>query len=305
MSSGLGVSVVIPAYNEEESIGGVVDEVFEGLKRAGVAHEVIVVDDGSTDSTHKVAREHGATVIRHEVNMGYGRALKTGVNNARFEYVAIVDADGSYPALEIPRLLSELVEGGFDMVLGERKGKQPLARLVAKFFISKLANFIAGRKLPDINTGLRVFKKEVFEELEGILPDGFSITATLTLACSVGGYKVGATPIQFRSRRSGRSKIRPVSSFAGFIMLLIRMALLFKPLKVFLPLALIQGLIGVIIGGYFIITMLNIPDSCLLLLLSAMQTALLGMLADILAFNRLQVVRGRRGPRGSLLILNN
>jgi glycosyltransferase involved in cell wall biosynthesis len=276
------VSIIIPAYNEEESIGETLDQVKGAMDQSGFAHEIIVVDDGSTDGTARIARERGVKLLQHPSNLGYGASLKAGIRRARYAVIAITDADGSYPSWKIPALLESIDE--YDMVVGARVGERvsiPLMRRPAKWLLTRLANYLVGKEIPDLNSGLRVFKKEIALAFFRILPSGFSFTATITLALLANDYLVKFVPIDYYPR-GGRSKIRPVQDTLNFISLIVRTVMYYSPLKVFMPLSLIFLLAGVIRGAYGIVTIRNISDSDLLLFVTGMLIGTVGLLADLI-----------------------
>ena len=199
------VSIIIPAYNEEGMIGRVLSEVNKVMKNSNWGYETMVIDDGSSDGTGRIAEKKGARLISHLRNRGYGAALKTGIRNAKNDTILITDADGTYPAKEIPQLLKEMKD--YDMVVGARTGEEvrmPFFRRPAKFFLNRLASYLSERKIPDINSGLRAFKKDIALKYFHILPPKFSFTTTLTLAFLSDDYLVKYIPIDYRKRR-GRS----------------------------------------------------------------------------------------------------
>jgi glycosyltransferase involved in cell wall biosynthesis len=285
-------SVVIPAFNEEPAIAGVVTELREVLRRSDVDGEVIVVDDGSTDGTARVALAAGARVIQHRSNRGYGAALKTGIAAASHDVIVMIDGDGTYPAAHLPRLLAELEHA--DMVVGARAAGGagiPAIRRPAKWVLNRLANYVAEARIPDINSGLRAFRHDVVAQYFPILPDQFSFTTTLTLAMHCDKYAVAYVPIDYR-RRQGRSKI--VSWDAGsFAILILRTAMLFRPLRVFLPLVMLCLGYGTLKMTVDMLRDPNISASAVLAFLSALQLLLIGMLGDAIA-TRL----GRLSPSG-------
>ncbi len=242
MSKPLGpVSVVIPAFNEEAAVTDEIRTVREALTAAGVEHEIVVVDDGSSDATAQRAADAGATVLRHVENRGYGASLKGGISAAKYDIICITDADGTYPPDQIAELLRLLDTA--DMAVGARTGqhvKIPLIRKPAKWMLGWLANRIAGRKIPDLNSGLRAFRREVAYQYFTVLSNRFSFTTTITLAYFADDYRVVYHPINYYAR-IGRSKITP-KHFMEFMILVLRLAMLFQPLRVFLPISL--GLIG-------------------------------------------------------------
>jgi len=276
------LSVVIPAYNEQGSVAGVIAEIRERLVESGLAPELVVVDDGSTDDTSTAAFAAGARVIRHRSNRGYGAALKTGILAARHDIIAIIDADGTYPAEVIPAMVEKLRHA--DMVVGARVGEQvhiPCIRRPAKWVLNHLANYVACARIPDLNSGVRVFRREVVLQYFPILPDQFSWTTTVTLALVSDKYAVDYLPINYRPRQ-GRSKIVPWDA-ASFAVLILRTAMLFRPLRVFLPLALICAGYGAIKTLIDLREIGNLSASATLGLLSGLLILLIGMLGDAMA----------------------
>ena len=276
------ISVVIPAHNEEKSIGAVLDELIEVLEGEGQSYEIIVLDDGSTDNTANVVQEKRVRLIQHPYNRGYGAALKTGIKHANGEYILITDADGTYPNKEIPQLLEHASQ--YDMVVGSRTGKDvniQLYRRPAKWFLSKLADYLSGTRIPDLNSGMRVFRKDDIEKFFNILPSGFSFTTTITLAYLSDDMLIKYVPIDYHER-SGKSKIRPVRDGFNFILLIIRTITYFNPLKVFLPItfglfamaALVFVYSTLVLGGFMDVT-------TIILIVAAIQTLLFGLLADL------------------------
>lgn len=230
-----GLSIVIPAYNEAQAIGPVLTEILKIMAEyssipGGFPYEVIVVDDGSSDQTARVVSQvAGVRLARHPSNRGYGAALKTGIRQAHYNLVCITDADGTYPNVLIPALAAGIVERGFDMVVGARTGSHvsiPLVRRPAKWFLNRLANFVAGSGIPDLNSGLRVFRRRDALVFLQLLPDGFSFTTTLTLGFLTNGYTLDYVPIDY-FRRVGHSKIRPIQDTLNFVQLISRIALYF------------------------------------------------------------------------------
>ena len=181
------VSIVIPAYNEEKGIGPVLTRLLAVMDGSGLTYEVVVVNDGSRDDTAgvtgRVAAEHERlTLLQHRHNRGYGAALKTGIRHARYDLICITDADGTYPNERIPELVAQLAGQEYDMVVGARTGENvaiPLVRRPAKWAIGRLANYVAGEKIPDLNSGLRVFRREIALRMFGLLPNAFSFTCSM------------------------------------------------------------------------------------------------------------------------------
>jgi glycosyltransferase involved in cell wall biosynthesis len=273
------VSVVIPAFNEVHGIVAVIAEVRERLQAKGIVSEIIVVDDGSSDGTALAASQAGARVIQHRSNRGYGAALKTGIAAASGNTVAIIDADGTYPAARLPDMIAELELA--DMVVGARTGDNveiPVVRRPAKWVLAHLANYVSGARIPDLNSGLRVFRRDVVMQYFPILPDQFSWTTTITLAMHCDKYAVSYVPIDYRARR-GASKIVPWDA-GTFAILILRTAMLFRPLRVFLPLVVLCLAYGTVKMTVDMVRDPNISASAILAFLSALQLLLIGMLGD-------------------------
>jgi glycosyltransferase involved in cell wall biosynthesis len=276
------LTIVIPAFNEEHGVAPVIRELRDVMARHGLSVEILVVDDGSTDATARMAEEAGARVLRHRSNRGYGQALKTGITAATHDIIAITDADGTYPSAAIPLLLRELEQA--DMVVGARTGRNvyiPWVRRPAKWLLNKLANYVASTRIPDLNSGLRVFRRPIAMQYFPILPEQFSFTTTITLAMHCDKYAVSYIPIDYR-QRTGRSKIVPWDA-GSFAILILRAAMLFRPLRVFLPLVLLCLAYGVVKMSIDLIRDPNISASALLAFMSALLILLIGMLGDAIA----------------------
>jgi glycosyltransferase involved in cell wall biosynthesis len=276
------VSIVIPAYNEEQSVGSVIAELRDVLGQQGIEAEIIVVDDGSEDQTAQAAAAAGARVLRHRSNRGYGAALKSGIAAASHDYTVITDADGTYPCQYIPEMLDRLERS--DMVVGARVGRNlriPLVRRPAKWALNRLANYMTRARIPDLNSGLRAFRRDLVMQYFAILPDQFSWTTTITLAMHCDKYAVTYVPIDYRARR-GKSKI--VAWDAGsFAILILRTAMLFRPLRIFVPVVILCLLYGAVKMTIDMIRDPNISASALLAFMSALIILLIGMLGDAMA----------------------
>ncbi len=275
------LSVVIPAYNEENAIRQTVMEVRDVLAELPIEFEIVVVDDGSTDNTRREAEKSGARVLCNPENAGYGAALKRGIAGSDSDYVAIIDSDGTYPPSSLPKMLK--LAKSADMVVGDRGARMnnvPLVRRPAKFILNSLANYLAQRKIPDLNSGLRVFRRKSLEAFLPLLPMGFSFTTTITLCMICSNLRVVYHPIEY-GRRIGKSKIRPVDFF-NFILLVFRAIVLFNPLRVFLPLGFIFLGMGLIKLAYDIVIG-NLSESAVLAILAAFMVWSLGLIADMIA----------------------
>ena len=278
-----GFSVVIPAFNEEKAIGQSLDGLKKAMNASGAKYEIIVVDDGSTDGTNAIAAAMGVKLIKNQSNLGYGASLKCGIRHSAFDRILIMDADGSYPVEGIGELLR--LSGEYDMVVGARTGEKvsiPSIRKPAKWLLNKLANYLSGVKIPDLNSGLRVMDKKVTEEYIYLLPDGFSFTTTITLIFLSKNYSVKYVPINYLKRK-GKSKIRPFSDTLNFTSLIVRTILYFNPLKIFLPLSLILFTLSlaVFIYSYFF-TEKVLDATVMILFVGSIQVLAIGMLADLI-----------------------
>ena len=275
MSIGNNVSIVIPAYNEEHSLG----KILSDLQSLENHFEILVIDDGSTDKTAQIAESYNVRVIRHPVNKGYGAALKTGFRNAAGEYIFLMDADGQHKVQDIARLLEYI--GQYDMVVGARtrQSKITLNRKLAQYVMKKTANYLSGQDIPDLNSGFRVIKKEPVMEYIHILPNGFSFTTTITLAMLMGGYNLRYVPIETEIR-VGKSKIKAFRDGSNFILLILRTVSLFNPLKVFLPISGLLMILGIIDLLYEIIFHFNVSSASILLITSSVIVFFFGLLAD-------------------------
>lgn len=276
------ISVVIPAYNEELAVRESILELRGIFETTDINAEIIIVDDGSKDKTAREAKSAGARVIQHRSNRGYGASLKTGIIAASHDIIAITDADGTYPAKYLPEMLLELEQA--DMVVGSRTGADvhiPLTRRPAKWFLRVMANYVAQSKIPDLNSGLRVFRRGVAMQYFAILSDQFSFTTTITLAMLCDKYAVTYTPIDYR-RRQGKSKIMPWDA-GSFAVLILRVAMLFRPLRVFLPIAAVCLVYGIIKTAIDLTHDPNISASAIFAFVSALMMVLVGMLGDAVA----------------------
>lgn len=273
-----GVAIVIPAFNEEGAISNGIREIREAMEPQDYEYEIIVVDDGSADRTAELARSEGVTVLAMPENRGYGASLKTGIRYSNYDTIVITDADGTYPAHYIPELVAQL--GQYDMVVGARIGENvavPLIRRPAKWLLRVLAGYLAGRHIPDLNSGLRVMKKDLVRRFEHLLPPGFSFTTTITLAALCSSSLVKYSPIDYHPR-IGKSKIRPGHAF-DFALLIIRTIVYFNPLKIFLPLGAVFFLGGF---GKFVYDLYigNLSETALLGFMTGAMLWAVGLLSD-------------------------
>jgi glycosyltransferase involved in cell wall biosynthesis len=247
------ISIVIPAYNEEGSIGGVIQAIKDVTQNAGIVAEILVVVDGATDKTAAEAAAAGARVVEHPQNYGYGRSLKTGIIECQHDLVVITDADGTYPCERIPDLVK--LASKYHMVVGARTGKYyqgSLTKRFGRFVFRWLSEFAAGQKIPDINSGLRVFRRQEILPFFSVISSGFSFTTTSTLVYLLNDYFVHYTPIEYH-RRNGKSKVRHMRDGLRTLQIIIEAILRCNPIKIFLCLAFPIGLGGLLlaaIGAY-------------------------------------------------------
>lgn len=281
-----GLSIVIPAYNEEKGIGPTLSELKDELRKLklDVPLEVIIVNDGSKDRTAELIEPYLDDLLRmvsHTRNQGYGAALKTGIEAARYSWILITDADGTYPNVHIPEVLESRHD--FDMIVGARIGAKihiPLIRRPPKWALRKLAEILSQNEIPDLNSGFRLMRRDVVRRFYNILPNGFSFTTTITLAMFSAGFRVKYVPINY-NKREGSSKIRPIYDTINFTKLIIRTIMYFDPLRIFLPIAVLfmGGAFAVGLGTYLFGE--RIWDTTVVLLfVTGFQMLVLGMLAD-------------------------
>jgi glycosyltransferase involved in cell wall biosynthesis len=280
-----GCSLVVPAYNEEQGIKAVLEQLCSLAQNTDLPYEILVVDDGSQDKTAAVVASFtGVTLLRHAHNRGYGAALKTAIRQAQYEIICITDADGTYPNECIPELVAHL-QAGTAMVVGARTGLAvyiPPLRRPAKWLINRLANLVVGEAVPDVNSGLRVFRRSVALRFFKLLPDGFSFTTTITLAMLTNGYQVDYLAIDYHPRL-GQSKIRPIRDTLNFIQLILRIGLYFAPLKIFLPLSALCLLAALVWGLFSSLVLGRLADvSTLIIAMTGFQVAMVGLLAELI-----------------------
>lgn len=281
----LTVSLVIPARNEVGSIAAVVAEAREALGGASPpwSVEILVIDDASWDGTAAAAASAGARVVGNSERRGYGGSIKRGLRLARGEVVAIVDADGTYPLAQLPTML-ELLLAGADQVVGARVGDRvavPPLRRPGKWLVTQLARWLTGRAILDLNSGLRCFWKDRVGGFVPLLPDGFSLSTTLTVAGLLAGWEIVWHPVDYRMR-VGRSKFRALRDTWSLLLTLVRTVVYYDPLRVFLPVAVGLGLSAMGFLGWDMVVENNLTDKTVLLSLAAIELFVLGLLADLI-----------------------
>jgi len=271
------VSIVIPALNEGASVGAVV----AGLRAAFSDAEVIVVNDGSTDDTARLAAAAGGQVVSHTRCRGYGASLRTGTETATRDYVLFCDADGQHTAEDVGRL----IEGceGYDMVVGVRgrDSHAPLLRRPGKFVLTRFADYLAGEKIPDLNSGLRIVRKELLKKYMHLMPQGFSFSTTSTFALLKTNRRVGWIPITVQ-KRTGHSTVRQLRHGPQMLMLMLRLTVLFEPLKVFMAVTrflLVLTLVSMA-TDVFVTQKAGLGDTTVILSIATLITFMFGLLCD-------------------------
>jgi glycosyltransferase involved in cell wall biosynthesis len=278
--------VVVPCYNEKGAIVQTLRELRGVLVDAG-PHELIVVDDGSTDGTaellaEEVRRDPSLSVLTHTENRGYGASLKTGILYASADLVVITDADGTYPNGRIPELLEAARSA--DMVVGARTASDvvyPWLRKVPKTFLRAYSSWLARRNIPDINSGLRVFPRDVAKQFLNILPDGFSFTTTITLAMMINHYVVQYVPISY-APRLGKSKIQPIRDTLRFLRLVVCTGMYFAPMRVLFPVAAVLLSCFGLSACYDVFVLNDLTQKTLVLLTLGTNTLLFTLLSDVI-----------------------
>lgn len=274
------LTIIVPVYNEEQAIRGTLDELIPIAQSC--AWRIVVVNDGSNDKTEMLLHSYTTKcrIINHPYNRGYGAALKTGIRNAGTEFIAIYDSDGQHRPDDLVRLWEEAPL--YDMVIGERAAgsQMDIFRVPGKWLLSHTANFIVGRRIADINSGLRIFRSNFIKKVLHLLPEGFSFTSTSTIAAIKMGFMVGFIPIQTR-KRLGSSTVRQVRHGVTVVMLILRLSILFSPLRIFLPVATAMVVVGILYTIYIIATVrLMLANGALLCFFSALIIFFFGLLVD-------------------------
>ena len=276
------VSVIIPARNEAKGIKSIIARVRKVLEETGRTHEIIVVDDGSSDKTADMASEAGAVVLSHPYNIGNGAAIKTGIRYARGVSLVMLDADGQHPPEEIPALLDLLVK--YHMVVGARTSgsESSLHRNLANRIYNRFATYVCGRRIDDLTSGFRAIRAGVAKEFVTLLPNTFSYPTTITLATVRSGYSLTYLPIKSPGRLPGtKSKIRLLSDGARFFLIIFKITTLFSPLKIFGPVGAFTFLAGLGYGFYkiFVLDGRYGPTSQMLLVFSVL-IFLIGLVSE-------------------------
>lgn len=270
------ISIVIPAKNEAVGLSGLLPELHRMFPDA----ELIIVDDGSTDTTRQVCEDYSARCVSHPYSKGNGAAIKTGARAAEGDVLVFMDADGQHTAEDALRLVQEL-ESGFDMAVGARSnGSQAgLRRLVGNKLYNRIASWVVGHKIPDLTSGLRAVRADKFREFLYLLPNGFSYPTTITMAFFRAGYSVGYVPIKALSRE-GKSHIRLLKDGAKFFLIIFKIGTLYSPLKIFLPVSLSLWGLGFIYYLYTFVTDGRFTNMSALLFTTAVIIFMIGLVSE-------------------------
>ena len=271
------LSFVIPAKNESQGLPA----LLHTLTALYPGAEIVVVDDGSDDGTGDLAQQAHAKVIRHPYSLGNGAAIKSGVRAASRRLVVCLDADGQHAAGDVGRLL-EMQTQGYDMVVGARVGAKSQAspwRHLANTVYNLLASWMVGHRIPDLTSGFRVLDRDRFREYLHLLPNGFSYPTTITMAFFRAGYRVGYMPIEVHKRK-GKSHIKPLRDGMRFLLIIFKIATLYSPLKIFLPISAAFFFTGI---GYYLYTFLTIhrfTNMSALMFITAVLVFLIGLVSE-------------------------
>jgi len=283
------VSIVIPAFNEGRTIGRIVCAAREQCPAA----EIVVVDDASTDDTAEQAAAAGANVIRRPYNVGNGAGVKTGVRASTGDVVVVLDGDGQHDPADIPRLLAHI--GPYDMVIGERArtGQQNATRWLGNAVLNRLGTYLVGVEMRDLTSGFRAMRRDVLVELLHLLPNRFSWPTTSALAFAKGGYHVRFVPITVNKRTTGRSSQQLLPNGVKFFLIILRIATLFSPLRIFFPISLLLELLAAVAYGWSVARgapWLHLPPSTVMFFLGGIVLFLFGLISEQIASLRF------RGP---------
>lgn len=286
MKESTDLSIIIPAYYEEAVIGSIVARVQGVLDTLPYSYELLVIDDGSQDDTAVEAKAAGATVISHPYNIGNGAAIKTGIRHAKGNIILMMDSDGQHPPEDIPRLLEQI--DTYHMVVGARSGASDSAvhRNIANKIYNWLASYVSDHKIEDLTSGFRAVKREVAQEFLHLLPNTFSYPTTITLAVLRSGYSLKYVLFD-APKRVGKSKIKLLRDGSRFFMIILKIAVFFAPLRVFVPVSLFTFLLGMLYGGFKVVVLgTRYGPTSANLLITAVLIFLIGLISEQINYLR-------------------
>lgn len=275
-------SFIIPCYNEHPSV---LHDTITNLKISldkidNIKYEIIVVNDGSKKYSYSEQYQKNVSIINHNQNMGYGASIITGISQAQYDWIGITDSDGTYPVEYFPELLK--FTDKYDMVIGGRSWKDiQFLRRIPKLILTRVASFIADYDIPDLNSGMRLFRKDIVYKYLRLFPQKFSFTTTITMICITNFYKVRFVDIPYY-KRVGYSSIHPLKDTIRFFSLIFRLALYFKPLRFFIPLSFITFIMAVLRGIRDVLVVNHIGGLALVLFFMAFQIFFFGLIAEII-----------------------
>ncbi len=287
------VSVIIPCYNEEQTVGNIVEE----LKQQFPEYEILVVDDGSNDQTADIAKKAGAIVYRHPVNIGNGAAVKSGIRNASGDIFVFMDADGQHDPKDIPKMLSYFPD--YDMVVGARTldGQASVLRAMGNTFYNRLASYVASFNVKDLTSGFRAVKAEIAKGFLYMLPNAYSYPTTITLGALRSGFGVKYFPIKARKRSAGTSNIKLIRDGLRFFIIIIKICTLFSPFRIFLPVSIGMTAIGLSYYFYTFVTSGRFTNMSALLFTSAITIFMMGLISEQICQLRFERRSGSRKAR--------
>lgn len=282
------LSIIVPAFNEEGGIGSVLKDITRAFDSCHIPYEIIVIDDGSADKTGEVAAQYNVKVISNPCNVGYGASLKRGILSARYDCIAICDADGTYPASMLPRMVG-YIEQGFDMVIGTRPGKyshSSMMRNPIRFFFHQMVNFVIGSKVQDPNSGFRIFLKDKAVPLLTHLSPGISFTTSMTIYMILSGHFIKFIPIEYYPRK-GTTKVKGIRDTLRTAQLLFETIMFYNPIKAILPFSIIFFILSIVPFISYVLKGDALSGfSSLVLFTAGIQTFILGLMASLISRRR-------------------
>ena len=278
------VSIIIPAYNEQESIGEIIRDIKK--KIYSVQYEILVVNDGSSDATAKLALKAGGKVISHNRNKGYGASLKSGIKQAKGDWLLFMDGDGQHSVEDALKLLA--ASEGVDMVVGQRVQliHSPFWRMPGKWVLHWRADYLTRQHIPDLNSGLRLIRKDLVDRYLPLCPNGFSFSTTMTMIMYNRGYEIIYVPFEIKKRK-GKSTVSLATGFET-LLLILRIATLIDPLRIFIPLSIIIGSIGLLWGIPYALLGNGVSVGSMLAIVTAVLLFAIGLISDQISQLRLE-----------------